>query len=102
MVVAAPDGVDQVVEGGHAVPAAGQRHGLPLQPRVTTARQLVAQDVSAVRPDLIVVTPRDVDDATVDCPGVSVGQPKTKTKLMASVSRSRSADLSPYLGSSAT
>ncbi|KAG7245316.1 hypothetical protein INR49_030871 [Caranx melampygus] len=35
VVVAAPNGVDEVIEGGHAVPASGQRHGLTLLPHIT-------------------------------------------------------------------
>lgn len=72
VVVAASDGVDEVLEGGHAVPAASRTHGLSLQPHPAAPRRIVTQDVSPIRPDLIVVTPRDVDHAAVDRPGVSV------------------------------
>lgn len=81
VVVAAPDGVDEVVEGSHAVPASGQRHGLALRPHVAVSWRVVTQDVSAVRADLIVMTTRDVDDASVNSPSVPICKPRTQNTV---------------------
>ncbi|KAF3854322.1 hypothetical protein F7725_022377 [Dissostichus mawsoni] len=56
VVVAAPQDVDEVFEGGHAVPAPRQSHGRPLRPHLAVPGRLIAQDLSAVRADLKVVT----------------------------------------------
>lgn len=57
------------------MPAPGQRHGLAFHPHIAVPQRIVAQDVPAVWADLIVVTARDVDDATVDCTSVTVSKP---------------------------
>lgn len=63
------------------MPAPGQRHGLAFHPHVAIPQRIVAQDVPAVWADLIVVTARDVDDATVDCTSVTVSKPAKHKQL---------------------
>lgn len=75
VVVAASDGVDEVVQRGHAVPAPRHRHGLTFHPRLAVLGHVVAQQVLAVRADLVVVSSGDVDQTVVDRPRVAVGEP---------------------------
>lgn len=85
VVIAAPDGVDEVIEGGHAVPAPGQRHGLAFYPHIAVPWRIVTQDFPAIRTDLIVVTARDVDYATVDGPSMAVSKPRKDSRSQTTV-----------------
>lgn len=72
------------------MPAPGQRHGLAFHPHIAIPQRIVAQDVPAVWADLIVVTARDVDDATVDCTSVTVSKPAKHKQFFTCVECKRS------------
>lgn len=97
VVITASNGIDEVIEGGHAVPAAGQRHGLAFHPHITVPWGIITQDISAVWADLIVVTTRDVDYAAVDCPSMAVSKPRKYRIQKVALLRHFLSDLAPLL-----
>lgn len=72
-VVAAPDGVDAVLQAAHAVPAPRRGHGPPLLPHIRPV--VVAQQVLAVGADLVVMAPRDIHEVFVDGACVAIREP---------------------------
>lgn len=76
VVVAAADGVDEVVQRAHAVPAPGGDHRPLLLPHVGPV--VVAEQVFAVGADLVVVAARDINEIAVDGTSVPVGKPESR------------------------
>lgn len=65
-------------EGCHAVPAQCQTHGH--HPHITISLWIITQNISSVRPSLIVLIAWDVNNTTVNCPSMAVCKPEKNSK----------------------